>query len=38
MGSTSSPFGINFVPRKGRIPGAVWIPWYDFLDIKEDGT
>ena len=31
-GSSSSPIGVNFTPRKGRIPGAKWIEWYDFME------
>jgi thiosulfate/3-mercaptopyruvate sulfurtransferase len=31
MGESSSPYGVNFCPRKGRIPGAVWIEWYNFM-------
>jgi thiosulfate/3-mercaptopyruvate sulfurtransferase len=31
MGESSSPYGVDFCPRKGRIPGAVWIEWYDFM-------
>jgi thiosulfate/3-mercaptopyruvate sulfurtransferase len=31
MGDSSSPYGVDFCPRKGRIPGAVWIEWYDFM-------
>jgi thiosulfate/3-mercaptopyruvate sulfurtransferase len=26
-GSTSSPYGVDFVPRKGRLPGAIHINW-----------
>ncbi|MBV1836721.1 sulfurtransferase [Acetobacter estunensis] len=36
MAQSSSPYGIDFAPRKGRIPGAVWIEWYDFMHITED--
>ncbi len=28
---SSSPYGIDFCPRKGRIPGAIWIEWYDLM-------
>lgn len=31
MGESSSPYSIDFAPRKGRIPGAVWIEWYEFM-------
>lgn len=27
IGISSSPYGVDFCPRKGRIPGAVWIDW-----------
>lgn len=35
---TSSPYGIDFAPRMGRIPGAKWIEWYDFLNQSVDVT
>jgi thiosulfate/3-mercaptopyruvate sulfurtransferase len=35
MGVSSSPYGPDFAPRKGRIPGALWIEWYDFM--HQDG-
>jgi thiosulfate/3-mercaptopyruvate sulfurtransferase len=35
MGISSSPYGPNFAPRKGRIPGAVWIEWYRLM--QQDG-
>ena len=31
-GLSSSPYGINYAPRKGRIPGSKWLEWYEFLD------
>lgn len=31
IGTSSSPYGIDFCPRKGRIPGAVWIEWYRMM-------
>lgn len=31
IGISSSPYGINFAPKKGRIPNSVWIEWYDFI-------
>ncbi len=34
-GLSSSPYGINYAPRKGRIPGSKWIEWYEFLDRKK---
>lgn len=35
-GDSSSPYGPNFTPRKGRIPGAKHVLWTDL--IKEDGS
>jgi len=31
VGESSSPYGKDFAPRKGRIPGAVWIEWYRMM-------
>lgn len=36
IGISSSPYGPEFTPRKGRIPGAVWIEWYNVM--KNDGA
>lgn len=36
-GLSSSPYGIDFCPRKGRIPGAVWLEWYDLMDDADKG-
>ena len=35
LGESSSPYGKDFVPRKGRLPGAVWLEWYDLMDDAE---
>ncbi|GAB6968162.1 sulfurtransferase [Komagataeibacter kakiaceti JCM 25156] len=35
LAESSSPYGVDFAPRKGRIPGAVWIEWYDFMKVTE---
>ena len=32
LGKSSSPYGPDFAPRKGRIPGARWIEWYEFME------
>ncbi|MBF0552762.1 MAG: sulfurtransferase [Deltaproteobacteria bacterium] len=32
LGLSSSPYGTNYTPRRGRIPGAKWIEWYAFMD------
>lgn len=34
-GVSSSPYGADFAPRKGRIPGARWVEWYDFMDTEQ---
>lgn len=31
VGESSSPYGKDYCPRKGRIPGAVWIEWYRMM-------
>jgi thiosulfate/3-mercaptopyruvate sulfurtransferase len=31
IGESSSPYGKDFCPRKGRIPGAIWIEWYRMM-------
>ena len=33
MAESSSPYGIDFCPRKGRIPGAVLIEWYSMMKM-----
>jgi thiosulfate/3-mercaptopyruvate sulfurtransferase len=35
-GRSSSPYGIDFAPRKGRIPGARWVEWYEFMDTSQN--
>lgn len=37
IGESSSPYGIDFCPRKGRIPGAVWIEWYRLMKPTPSG-
>lgn len=37
IGVSSSPYGVDFCPRKGRIPGAVWLEWYNLMYEDEDG-
>jgi len=32
VGKSSSPYGVDFAPRKGRLPGARWIEWYSFME------
>jgi thiosulfate/3-mercaptopyruvate sulfurtransferase len=33
-GESSSPYSRDFAPRKGRIPGAVWIDWVHMMERK----
>ncbi len=37
IGDSSSPYGKDFCPRKGRIPGAVWLEWYRMMKPTADG-
>ncbi|MBV6636342.1 MAG: sulfurtransferase [Mameliella sp.] len=37
IGTSSSPYGVDFCPRKGRIPGAVWIEWYRMMKPGAEG-
>ena len=37
IGESSSPYGKDFCPRKGRIPGAVWIEWYRLMKPTPTG-
>ena len=32
VGKSSSPYGVDFAPRKGRLPGARWMEWYSFME------
>ena len=36
VGESSSPYGKDFCPRKGRLPGAVWIEWYRMMKPAAD--
>lgn len=36
VGTSSSPYGIDFCPRKGRIPGAIWLEWYRMMKPGEE--
>jgi thiosulfate/3-mercaptopyruvate sulfurtransferase len=38
IGESSSPYGKDFCPRKGRIPGAVWIEWYRMMKQTPTGA
>ncbi|MBS0243322.1 MAG: sulfurtransferase [Proteobacteria bacterium] len=37
IGESSSPYGRDFCPRKGRLPGAVWIEWYRMMKPTPQG-
>jgi thiosulfate/3-mercaptopyruvate sulfurtransferase len=37
IADSSSPYGKDFCPRKGRIPGAVWIEWYRMMKPTPSG-
>lgn len=37
VGASSSPYGVDFAPRKGRIPGAKWVEWYNFMEADDGG-
>lgn len=36
-GESSSPYGRDYAPRKGRLPGAKWIEWYRFMKPGSTG-
>lgn len=37
IGESSSPYGKDFCPRKGRLPGAKWIEWYRLMKPGAEG-
>jgi thiosulfate/3-mercaptopyruvate sulfurtransferase len=37
VGTSSSPYGPDFCPRKGRIPGAKWLEWYRMMKPTSAG-
>ena len=37
IGDSSSPYGKEFCPRKGRIPGARWLEWYRMMKPTAEG-
>ncbi|ADZ70562.1 sulfurtransferase [Polymorphum gilvum] len=37
IAESSSPYGKDFCPRKGRIPGARWIEWYRMMKPGAEG-
>ena len=38
IATSSSPYGPDFCPRKGRIPGAKWIEWYRMMKPTAQGA
>jgi thiosulfate/3-mercaptopyruvate sulfurtransferase len=38
VGESSSPYGKDFTPRKGRIPGAVHLFWRDLMTVENNVT
>ncbi|WP_066423510.1 sulfurtransferase [Anabaena sp. 4-3] len=34
QGLSSSPYGTDFCPRKGRIPHAVWLEWHRLMTFE----
>jgi thiosulfate/3-mercaptopyruvate sulfurtransferase len=38
IATSSSPYGPDFCPRKGRIPGAKWLEWYRMMKPTADGA
>jgi thiosulfate/3-mercaptopyruvate sulfurtransferase len=37
VGTSSSPYGKDFCPRKGRIPGSRWLEWYRMMKPTAEG-
>ncbi|NNC36424.1 MAG: sulfurtransferase [Hyphomonadaceae bacterium] len=37
IGESSSPYGKDYAPRKGRLTGAVWIEWYRMMKPTPEG-
>ncbi len=35
VGKSSSPYGKDFCPRKGRLEGSKWLEWYNLHEKKE---
>ncbi|MEH1972794.1 MAG: sulfurtransferase [Nostoc sp.] len=36
LGLSSSPYAVDFCPRKGRIPNAVWLEWYRLMTSESE--
>jgi thiosulfate/3-mercaptopyruvate sulfurtransferase len=35
LGESSSPIGVDYCPRKGRIPGARWLEWRRLMEQRQ---
>jgi thiosulfate/3-mercaptopyruvate sulfurtransferase len=35
LGANSSPYGYDYCPRKGRIPGSIWLEWYRLMEHRD---
>jgi len=38
LAASSSPYGKDFAPRKGRIPGAIHLMWKDLMTVQDGIT
>lgn len=36
LGLSSSPYAVDFCPRKGRIPNAVWLEWHRLMNSESE--
>lgn len=36
LGLSSSPYAVDFCPRKGRIPNAVWLEWHRLMTYDSE--
>jgi thiosulfate/3-mercaptopyruvate sulfurtransferase len=34
LGLSSSPYAVDFCPRKGRIPNAIWLEWHRLMNSE----
>lgn len=37
-GESSSPYGVDYAPRKGRLPNAVHLEWYNLMETEPNGV
>lgn len=36
LGLSSSPYAVDFCPRKGRIPNAIWLEWHRLMTSESE--